>query len=75
MNIPHFYVQNCFPIRIQSLTLEEGQVYAGASLTIPTALIYDVLPRVQGAPFGPSDFEITAQMLDELNDVFWSVVA
>jgi len=58
-------------MQMQSLTLEECQVYTGASLIIPAALTYDVLPLVQGVAFGPSDFEITGQMLNALNEDFW----
>jgi len=74
MNVPNPYAQNVFPACIQTLTLVEGQVYIGASLSILVALIYDVLPHAQRAPFGPGDLEITTQMLDELKYSFWNAL-
>ena len=71
LNAPNPYSRNYIPALLQSLYLEEGQVYTGASLIIPAALSYDVLPLVQGPTFGPNDFEITGQMLNALNEDFW----
>ncbi|KAG0584596.1 hypothetical protein KC19_3G221000 [Ceratodon purpureus] len=61
-------------IRIQSLSMQEGQTYTGASLIIPAVLIFDPndLPPIQGAPLRPNDFEMTAQMLNLLNEDLWS---
>jgi hypothetical protein len=47
--------------------LQEGQIYASASLIIQADLVYDILPPVLGIPSGPKDFEITGQTLNPLN--------
>jgi hypothetical protein len=66
------YARRYVAIHVQSLDLAEGQNYAGASLHIPTHLVYDGLPP--GLGLGPNDFEITAQILNEFNTDYWSTL-
>ena len=54
--------------RYKVLSMQEGQIYASASLIIPATLVLDVLSPIQGAPLGPNDFEMTAKMLNFLNE-------
>ena len=61
------YARNCFATQIQSLDLQEGRNYTGASLTIPASLAYDIVPL----GLGPNDFEITAQNLNDFNLRYW----
>jgi hypothetical protein len=67
MCLPNRYGWNIIPTLIQSLLLQEGQIYASASLIIQADLVYDILPPVLGIPSGPKDFEITGQTLNPLN--------
>lgn len=70
MHAQNPYNQNYVATQIQSLDLQEGQNYAGASLTIPASLAYDIVPL----GLGPNDFEITAQKLNEFNIHYWRVL-
>ncbi|KAG0589633.1 hypothetical protein KC19_1G035300 [Ceratodon purpureus] len=74
-NVGNPYARNPYvAIHIQGLSMREGEIYTGASLIIPATLVFDPneLPPVQGAPLGPNDFEMTAQMLNLLNEDLWS---
>ena len=73
MGVLNTYSQTHVAMQVQSLSMQEGQIYAGASLIIPATLVLDVLPPIQAAPLGPNDFEMTAQMLNLLNEDLWKV--
>jgi hypothetical protein len=49
------------------LDLAEGQNYAGPSLHIPAHLVYDIVPP----NLGPNDFDMTTQILNEINTDYW----
>jgi hypothetical protein len=66
------YARRYSATHVQSLDLAEGQNYAGASLHIPAHLVYDGLSP--GLGLGPNDFDITAQILNEFNMDYWSVL-
>ena len=68
---PNPYARNYVAVCEQRLPMQEGQVYTGDSLIIPATLVYDVLPAIQGDAFGPTDFEITDQELNLLNEDLW----
>jgi hypothetical protein len=62
------YARCYIAIHIQSLVLAKGQNYVGPSLHIPTHLVYDIVPP----GLGPNDFDMTTQILNEINTDYWS---